>query len=53
MHVSVRERERGRKNGKVIEKLGFDFTNILCTAFTVEDLKSAKKTNDLTVVFVL
>jgi hypothetical protein len=32
---------------------GVDFTNILCTAFTRADPKSAKKTDCLTVLFVL
>jgi len=30
-----------------------NFTNILQTAFTGEDLKSAKRTDDLTVIFGL
>jgi hypothetical protein len=33
--------------------LAFDFTNILCTAFTCAGPKSAKKTDDLTVLFAL
>ncbi len=32
---------------------GVNFTNILHTAFTCADLKSAKKTDDLTVFFAL
>jgi len=40
---------------KMLVKLstGVDFTNILCPAFTQTDLKSAKKTDGLTVFFVL
>jgi len=40
-------------NGLVKLTLGVDFTNILRTAFTFEDPNSAKKTDRLTVYFVL
>ncbi len=49
----MHEQDIFEKNALLKLRPGVIFTNILCKAFMYGDSKSAKKTDSLTVVFVL